>query len=123
MVRPPKLENTLPEVSGWWWPWNPKQWTTRTVTRPAVIHSAWRASDGSIGIVFLNISERPQQIAFRFDGDQYGFAPDADLSITALGLNRDEKPTRELCSRMTGGTGRVEHTLEPRGMWAMEVTE
>jgi hypothetical protein len=24
---------------------------TRTVTRPAVIHSAWRASDGSVGIV------------------------------------------------------------------------
>jgi len=121
MVRPPKLENTLPEVSGWWWPWNPKQWITRTVTRPAVIHSAWRASDGSIGLVFLNISEKPQQIAFRVEGDHYGFPPEADLTVAVLGLDRDEKPTRELYGTLSGGKGRIEHALEPRGIGALEV--
>lgn len=121
MVRPPKLENTLPKISGWWWDWDPKHWITRTVTRPAVIHSAWRASDGSIGIVFLNISEQPQSVAFTLEGYQYGFAPKANLSIAALGLSPDEKPTREIYGIFRGGEGKVKHTLEPRGMWAIEV--
>jgi uncharacterized protein DUF6259 len=121
MVRPPTLETKLPEVSGWWWAWNPKQWITRTVTRPAVIHSAWRASDGSIGIVFLNISEQAQQVAFRLRGDQYGFAPGADLAIAGLGLDRHEKLTRDVHATLTEGKGRIEHTLKPRGMWALEI--
>lgn len=122
MLRPPKIENALPKVSGWWWPW-PEQppWNTRTVTRPAVIHSAWRASDGSLGLVFLNISEQPQQVAFSLQGDQYGFPRRSDLTVAALGLDRDEKPTREVYGTLNGGKGRIEHTLEPRGMWALEV--
>jgi len=123
MVHPPKLENTLPEVSGWWWPWNPKQWITRTVTRPAVIHSAWRASDGSIGVVFLNISEKPQPVALGLQGDQYDFPPDTDPTVTTLGLGQNENPVREVYGTLNGGKGRIEHTLEPRGMWALEMTE
>ncbi|MBI4028704.1 MAG: hypothetical protein HY360_27245 [Verrucomicrobia bacterium] len=122
MMRPPKLETKLPEVSGWWWPWSESPpWITRTVTRPAVIHSAWRASDGSIGIVFLNISEQPQQIAFSLQGDQYGFPRGANLAVRGLGLDKDKNPTRAACDTLKGGMGRIEHTLEPRGMWALEV--
>ena len=86
-----------------------------------MIHSAWRASDDSIGIVFLNISEASQQFAFRLQGDQYGFPPGADLAVAVLGLDRGEKPTREVYGTVSGGKGRIEHTLEPRGMWAVEV--
>jgi hypothetical protein len=104
------------------WPW-PKQppWNTRTVTRPAVIHSAWRTSDGSVGVVFLNISEQPQRFALCLEGEQWGFPREADLSVAALGLGQAENPTREPLAPLSRGKGRIEHTLEPRGMWALEV--
>ncbi len=123
MLRAPKIENTLPQVSGWWWAWPEKPpWITRTVTRPAVIHSAWRASDGSVGIVFLNISEEPQQITFSIEGYQYGFPPGEDLTTRGLSLDKDENPVGEAYRTIKGGTGRIEHTLESRGMWALEIT-
>jgi hypothetical protein len=87
-----------------------------------VIHSAWRASDGSIGIVFLNISERPQQVAFRLQSAQYGFPPETDLAVAVLGLDRDENPVRKIYGPLSGGMGRIEHTMEARGMWALEFT-
>jgi hypothetical protein len=72
-------------------------------------------------LVFLNISEQPQRFALCLEGEQWGFAPGADLTVAALGLDQAEKPTRETLAPLSRGKGRIEHTLEPRGMWAMEV--
>jgi hypothetical protein len=122
MLRPPTIENDLPQISGWWWDWPEKPpWITRTVTRPAVLHSAWKASDGSVGIVFLNISEQPQQVAFHLQGVQYGFPAKADLAMTVLGLDAKEQPMRDATQTLRGGQGRITLDLEPRGMRAMEI--
>jgi hypothetical protein len=72
-------------------------------------------------IVFLNISEQSHQVAFGLQGAQYGFKPETDLAVAVLGLDRDENPVREVYGTFSGGSGRIEHTLEPRGMWALEV--
>jgi hypothetical protein len=123
MVRAPKLEDPLPQVSGCWKPgaWTVERYGADKMVRPAVIHSAWRASDGSVGIVFLNISEQPQEIAFGVDGRQYGFSPGVDLAVAALSLSPDEKAAREACANLAGGVGHIKHTLEARGMWAVEI--
>jgi hypothetical protein len=122
MLRPPTLETALPQVSGWWWPWPERPpWNTRTVTRPSVLHSAWRKSDGSIGVVFLNISEQPQRFALSLPDAQWGFPPKAAMTVTGLGLDQAEKPTRTVYPAATRSNGRIEHVLEPRGMWALEV--
>jgi hypothetical protein len=123
MLRAPKLEDPLPTVSGCWklGAWPVERYGTDQMTRPAVLHSAWRALDGSIGIVFINLSDQPQRIVFRVEGGQYGFPPGADLAVWSLGLAPDETATREAREPLAGGAGRIEHTLEPRGMWALEV--
>lgn len=115
MLRPPKLGRALPEVSGWW------RTEAHVFTCPAVIHSAWQASDGRIGIVFLNISEQPQTIAFRLQGLDYGFPPGLDLAVTGLTLSPKEEPVREPLTVLEGGAGPIERLLEGRGMWAVEV--
>jgi hypothetical protein len=123
MLRAPKLEDPLPTVSGCWklGAWPVERYGTEKMTRPAVLHSAWRAADGSIGIVFLNISEEPQDIAFSVNGHSYGFPPGADLTVTALGLDKEEKATRDDDATLRGGAGSIRHTMEPRGVWAVEI--
>jgi hypothetical protein len=91
------------------------------MARPAVMHSAWRASDGRVGIVFINISEQARQIAFSLRGDDYGFSPGTDVASWTLRLADNETPVRESGAVLKGGAGRIEHTLGPRGMWALEI--
>jgi len=123
MVRAPKIENALPEVSGCWKPgaWPVERYGTDTMIRPAVIHSAWKASDGTVGIVFLNISEQPRPVRFTVQGRDFGFAPGRALKVTALSLGPDEKAVQEPCADLAGGVGVVERTMEGRGMWAVEI--
>lgn len=52
----------------------------------------------------------------------YGFPPETDLAVAVLGLDRDENPVREIYRPLSGGKGRIEHTMEARGMWALEFT-
>jgi len=85
------------------------------------MHNAWRALDGSVGIVFINISDQPRQITFSLQGKDYGFPPDTDLASWTLRLADNETPVRESGAVLKGGAGRIEHTLAPRGMWALEV--
>jgi hypothetical protein len=52
---------------------------------------------------------------------QVRFPRDADLSVSALGLDQAENPTREPLAPLSRVKVRIEHTLVPRGMWAIEV--
>jgi hypothetical protein len=82
----------------------------------------YAAYDGRVGIVFLNISKQPQHFTFRLRGDQYGFPPGVDLLAAASGLDQAKQPTREVYGTLRGGKGRIEHTLQARGIWALEVS-
>jgi hypothetical protein len=44
---------------------------------PAVMHSVWRADDGSVGAVFVNIAKEPVSIGLSLDFRQWGLRPGA----------------------------------------------
>ena len=39
---------------------------------PAVINAVWKAPDGTLGLVFCNVSESEQQTAYTIDVAEYG---------------------------------------------------
>jgi hypothetical protein len=48
-----------------------------TLRVPAVIHAAWRAPDGRLGLLFVNLhTDDLQELEIRLDLERYGFAPD-----------------------------------------------
>ncbi len=62
MMRPLTITKPLPEVRTIW-----RLCDTPEHIMPAVLNSVWKASDGTIGIVLVNISEQPQTITYRYD--------------------------------------------------------
>ena len=67
LVHPPVIESDLPLIKTQWHLWG----TDYSIEMPAVIVSTWSAGDGSIGIVFTNMSEETQR--FRWKHEKYSF--------------------------------------------------
>lgn len=68
MMRPPKLEGTIPTVRADW-QWSGEWW----VTTSAVMTAAWRRlEEPSLVMVFTNVSDEPVTAHIRFDGAAYG---------------------------------------------------
>ena len=65
MVRPPKLEGDNPILSA---SWSANQKNTEM---PAVSHSAWKAEDGTLGLVFTNLDNSAHTISYNVDTKQY----------------------------------------------------
>ncbi len=65
MVRPPKLEGDNPVLSAAWYA-NQKE-----TEMPAVSHSAWKAEDGTLGLVFTNLDNSVHTIRYNLDTKQY----------------------------------------------------
>jgi hypothetical protein len=83
MVEPPALLNELPTVTTPRW----YSYFTNDGDRsfPAILHSAWKAPDGSVGLVLANVSREPQHARYRFDAKHYGLAAPRGLRVTRLG--------------------------------------
>jgi len=81
MLEPLEIQNKLPEVRG---NWGPAGRGFRVM--PAVIHSVWRAPDGTIGLVFCNISKSDQEVSYRFDGVRYNLPEGKKYVVTNLGV-------------------------------------
>jgi len=67
MARPPRLEGRIPDVTADWrwsgdWP----------VTDRAVQAGAWRAFDGRLALIFVNVTSGTLKFAVPFDGRKYG---------------------------------------------------
>ncbi len=65
MVRPPKLEGDNPVLSA---AWDANQ---KNTDMPAVSHSAWKAEDGTLGLVFTNMDNSAHSISYIVDPKQY----------------------------------------------------
>jgi hypothetical protein len=65
MVRPPKLAGDNPVLSA---AWDANQKDTEM---PAVSHSAWKAEDGTLGLVFTNLDNSAHTISYNVDTKQY----------------------------------------------------
>ncbi len=78
MARPPVLEGDIPTVTAdWQW------WGKRLVTTPAILSGAWRAKDGRLALIFVNVSDQAQEAQLEFDADKYGLADSAALLVTS----------------------------------------
>jgi len=72
MLKPLTFKNELPQLEGWW------QFGGREGLRrlPAVMNSVWKAPDGTLGLVFCNITDNAHRVEFTLDLKKYGM-PDA----------------------------------------------
>jgi len=63
LVHPPVIEGNMPMIKTEWHLWG----TDYQIEMPAVIGSAWKANDGSIGLVFANMSEETQRFQWKHE--------------------------------------------------------
>ncbi len=77
MARPPVIEGEIPAVTADWawhhyWP----------VTDSVLQRGAWKAGDGSLALIFVNVADQPISGRLVFDGAQYGFNEETILSVS-----------------------------------------
>ncbi len=77
MARPPVLKGDIPTVTADW-QWGGK----RMVTTPAVLPGAWRAEDGRVALIFVNVSDAEQTGELDFDADHYGLPKSPHFTVT-----------------------------------------
>ena len=78
MLRPPKLEGDNPILSA---AWNANQKNTEM---PAVSHSAWKAEDGTLGLVFTNLDNSAHTISYSLDTKQYKLPQTKKYSVKVI---------------------------------------
>lgn len=78
MARPPALEGDIPEVTADW-AWR-DEWL---VTDSAIQRGAWRARDGRVALIFVNVTDGPLSAMLRFDGTDYGFPAARRVTVQA----------------------------------------
>jgi lysophospholipase L1-like esterase len=67
MLRPPKANKLKQVPINWYRGYSKRHWS---IELPVVMHSAWRAPDGSLGLVFYNIANQPEEIKIRLTPEQ-----------------------------------------------------
>lgn len=72
MMRPPTVLTPLPRVERTW-----RYTDTPQHVLPVIMSSAWRAADGSVAIVLVNITDEPQSIHYQFDLAECGLTSPA----------------------------------------------
>jgi hypothetical protein len=77
MARPPVLKGHIPTVTADW-----QCWGKRMVTTPAILSGAWRAEDGRLAVVFVNVSDDEQSAELDLDSNRYGLAESPYLTVT-----------------------------------------
>lgn len=90
MARPPVLKGEIPAVTAdWQW------WGKRMVTTPAILSGAWRAEDGRLALIFVNVSDDEQNAELVFDADGYGLAQSPHLTVSPRTESGPDEPSRE----------------------------
>jgi len=90
MARPPALKGNVSTVTAdWQW------WGKRPVTTPAILSGAWRAKDGRLALIFVNVSGEAQEAQLEFDADRYGLGKSPFLTVIARTENGAGEPARE----------------------------
>ena len=79
MVRPPKLEGDNPVLSASW-----RCKSKGILEMPAVSHSAWKAEDGTLGLVFTNMDNSAHTISYSVDTKQYKLPQNKKYSVKVI---------------------------------------
>lgn len=111
MMRPLVLTEPLPTVDCVW-----RYTDTPEHTLPVVFNSVWKAPDGSVGIVLFNITDQPQEIAYRSDLAECG------LTSGSHELTRIDGETPEPLGTFEGDVLKRRDTVEPRSVKIIAVT-
>jgi hypothetical protein len=82
MLRPPQPNNKLPEISTSWG--FTSAGTPHIIKMPAVLASAWRAEDGSVGIISTNVSTSPQPIIYSIDATEYNLPESRSYKVIRI---------------------------------------
>ena len=97
MLRPPVLKGKFPVLAA---KWGPDQEETRM---PAVMHSAWKAEDGSMGMFFTNMSETAHTVSYSIDLNDYGIEKASGYKLK----RNDEKKTSTYRSAVITRTDKI----------------
>ncbi len=90
MARPPTLKGDIPTVTADW------QWGGKSlVTTPAVLSGAWRAQDGRLALIFVNVSDAAQSVELDFDAKRYWGEEPPFITVTQRTESGAEEPVRE----------------------------
>ena len=81
MMEPPRFLNNLPSVTTPPWFKNSEK---EPRTFAAVLHSAWKAPDGTLGMVFANIADKEQEVEYEFDATRYGLPVGKKYVVTEM---------------------------------------
>lgn len=92
MLKPLVFDDKLPLVEGWWQKFADQPEIKKF---PAIMHSVWKAPDGTLGLVFVNIANNEQKTSFTIDLRDYGVA---------------DKKAYRLIERASDGTERIVET-------------
>jgi hypothetical protein len=110
MLRPPRIEGDNPMVSDVW------RDGQKPVEMPAVGCTAWKAPDGTLGLVFTNCDVSPHSIRYELDLSDYGLSEGRRYVIRRIAGNVEEE--EEYCD-----TGKImkEYDFQARSVLVLEV--
>ena len=114
MLRPPHSDNKLPEISTSWG--FTSAGTPHIIKMPAVLASAWRAEDGSLGIISTNVSTSPQSVIYTIDAHKYHLPESRSYTITRI----TEKEKVEI-AKSTTSTFRINDIIPSRNVVIFEI--
>ena len=117
MLRPPKIEGDLPILPG-----SPCAQYEPAFPVKAVEGSAWRASDGTVGLFFLNYDTREHEFTWTTDLNEFaGLGKTRKLKVTGWSEGKGE----ETIGVWAGGVVKKTMTIGPWGLIALklEVTQ
>lgn len=110
MARPPRVVGDIPKVTADW------QWSGEwIVTTDALLSGVWRAKDGRVALIFVNVTDLELSAELVFDGEKYGFKKGARLLVTP----RTEEGTQSAKSELSSFRRRI--TLPAYQALALEV--
>ncbi len=113
MVEPPLIVNDLPSVRTPSWHGNI---TKDDIEFPAVMHSAWKASDGTLGLVFINITDSMQKVRYKLDVAGYNMPASKGFEVTKLGWDKSEP-----LGKYPGGVVEREDSIGPMEVLVLEI--
>jgi hypothetical protein len=90
MARPPHIVGDIPKVTADW------QWSDEwIVTTDALLSGAWRAKDGRVALIFVNVTDKELSAELVFDGEKYGFKKGAPLLVIPRTEDGTQSPKSE----------------------------
>ena len=90
MARVPTVAGDIPKVTADW------QWSGAwPVTTDALFRGAWRAKDGRLALIFVNVLDKELSAELVFDGARYDLAPGARLTVTPRTEDGAGQPAQE----------------------------